>query len=58
MKPRLGSGAKIRALAAVAFDAQGCSRSVGIVVVACEAIDRAVLVVREIERQPARAAKG
>src|SRR3984957_7201166 len=58
MKPRLGSSAKIGPLAAVALDTQGCARSVGIVVVACEAVDRAMLVVREIERQPARAAKG
>jgi hypothetical protein len=40
--------------AAMALDAQGRPRAVGIVVVAGEAIDRAVLVVREIERQPAR----
>ena len=58
MKPRLGSSAQIRPLAAVALDTQGCARSVGIVVVACEAIDRAMLIVREIEHQPARAAKG
>ena len=58
VKPRLGAGAKIRPLASVAFDAQGGARSVGIVVVAREAIDRAVLVVRKIERQPARTTKG
>ena len=51
MKPRLGSLAKIRAMAAMTFDAQRGARSVGIVVVAGEAIDRAVLVVREIEGQ-------
>ena len=56
MKPRLGPFAKIRALASMAFDAQSRARAVGVVVVAGEAIDRAVLVVREIERQPARAA--
>ena len=58
VKPRLGSSAQIRPLAAVALDTQGCARSVGIVVVACEAIDRAMFVVREIELQPARAAQG
>ncbi len=57
VKSRLGSFAKIGAPAAMALDAQGRSRAVGVVVVAGEAVDRAVLVVREIERQPARAAK-
>jgi hypothetical protein len=55
VKARLGSGAKIRALAAVALDTQGCARAVGIIVVTGEAIDGAMLVVREIELQPARA---
>jgi hypothetical protein len=57
VKPRLGPRAKIRPLASVALDAEGCARAVGIVVVAREAIHRAVLVVRKIERQPARTAK-
>jgi hypothetical protein len=57
VKPRLGSSAKIRPLASVALDAQGRARSVGIIVMAREAIDRAVLVVRKIECQPARTAK-
>jgi hypothetical protein len=58
MKPSLGSFAKIRPLAPVAFDAESRTRSVCIVVVAREATDRAMLVVREIEWQPGRALKG
>ena len=58
VKARESSFAKIRPRAAVALDAQGGAGSIRIVVVAGEAIDRAVLFVREIERQPARAQKG
>ncbi len=57
MKPSLGALAKVRPRAAMAFDAESGARSVGIVVMAGEAVDRAMLVVREIERQPGRAAK-
>jgi len=58
MKSRLGSFAKIRPLAAVALDAERRSRPVRVVVVAGEAIDRTVLVVREIEGEPGCAQKG
>ena len=57
VKPGLDSRAKISPPAAVALDAQRCACSIGIVVVAREAIDGAVLVMREIERQPGRAKK-
>jgi hypothetical protein len=41
VKPGFGSFAQIRPRAAVTLDTQGGSRSVGIVVVAGEAVDRA-----------------
>jgi hypothetical protein len=50
VKPGQSSLTKIRPPAAMALDAQGGSRPIGIVVVAGEAIDGTVLVVREIER--------
>ncbi len=49
VKSSLGSRPKVRPLTAMAFNAQSRPRAVGIVVMAGEAIDRTVFVVRKIE---------